>query len=310
MESTKSKSRKNNKRKGKRGFFLCFKPTTLDDPFEEASRRNRANRVLKYFAVKEKKSGVGLPTKLSSALSTDNCTREACSCKGRRKKNDDHCSFWQALKTAWIDAAKKNTKKKTAKQKLCRTSRESVVSVDDKFLSPKHDSLLQREGSYNNKKRTHSNASSSFCCSSAFTASSSRSTSSTLSSHTLGSNSSEMSRSNSISLPSNASTGVTNFKKEDGVKESVKAQGRSDNSKGLLLLMFSLLVLTLCGKFCAILCTSIWLLVVPRRSSQSNQPAGFPESKLDSVQYRKKIIMEGLLDRNRGRVNIASMAKP
>ncbi|KAI4322866.1 hypothetical protein L6164_022517 [Bauhinia variegata] len=246
MESTKTKSRKKNKSKGQKRILLCFKPTTLDDSFEEKSPRNRADPVLTCFAVAEEESRIVLPTILSSALSSEDCTVDG----SRRNKNADHRSFWQALKAAF---AKKVTKKKAATQKLCSTSSESrkvsTFDVDDKT------------------RQTNSIASSGFRCSSAFTPSSLSSTISTpiSSSRTLGSSShsTELSRTSSTSLLSSANTELIGF---DFVWQILCYTLHFD--------------LALCGA----------------SPEFAMQPAGFKEmSKLDSVQYKKKIIMEGCL---------------
>ncbi|XWS39528.1 hypothetical protein CRYUN_Cryun18bG0063300 [Craigia yunnanensis] len=77
-------------------------------------------------------------------------------------------------------------------------------------------------------------------------------------------------------------------------------RGSSSNS-AIILLLISLAVTIFWGKFCAILCTSIWLYFLPHQ-----QPVGVtgnlenikrsPEKK--SRDYKKKVIMDGLLERN------------
>ena len=70
------------------------------------------------------------------------------------------------------------------------------------------------------------------------------------------------------------------------------------NNMIVCLFLTSLLVLVLYGKFCAILCTSIGFFVVsPRRRWARNEGCVCEETEFDSVQYKKKIIMEGMLDR-------------
>ncbi|KAF1899768.1 hypothetical protein Lal_00019899 [Lupinus albus] len=61
--------------------------------------------------------------------------------------------------------------------------------------------------------------------------------------------------------------------------------------------LISLVALILWGKFCAILCTLIgFFLVHPQRKRNR---ALSVDTKFDSVQYKKKIIMEGLHQRRR-----------
>lgn len=86
----------------------------------------------------------------------------------------------------------------------------------------------------------------------------------------------------------------------------------------LCMFLVSLLVLILWGKFVAILCTSIlFYLVRPSRrwpSSCNNEGVLCGESnnnnEFDSVQYKKKVIMEGLLDRSHSRVPLGSSSMP
>lgn len=67
-----------------------------------------------------------------------------------------------------------------------------------------------------------------------------------------------------------------------------------------LAIFTSLLVLTFWGKLFAVICTSLWFYLVPSRSGKWSRPAGRVK-KFDSVEHKKKIVMEGLLKRNRGR---------
>lgn len=94
----------------------------------------------------------------------------------------------------------------------------------------------------------------------------------------------------------------------DGIGVTKQKQDVGDSRKGYygsnmvvcLPLITSLVVLILWGKFCAILCTSIGFFVVPpRRGKPCHEGTHFGENEFDSVQYKKKIIMEGLLERRR-----------
>lgn len=68
---------------------------------------------------------------------------------------------------------------------------------------------------------------------------------------------------------------------------------------GFYYVLMSLFVLIFWGKACAIVCTCTWLLFVPRRSVSNNVSSRIDEiSKACSERYKKKVIMEGLLERN------------
>ncbi|OVA06775.1 hypothetical protein BVC80_8725g5 [Macleaya cordata] len=75
----------------------------------------------------------------------------------------------------------------------------------------------------------------------------------------------------------------------------------------LSLLLFSLSVLIFWGKICAILCTSTWFYFVStsRRDIEEEDEDDespvmdkSPEEIIQSKEYKKKVIMEGLLERN------------
>lgn len=55
------------------------------------------------------------------------------------------------------------------------------------------------------------------------------------------------------------------------------------------------------GKLCAILCTSAWFYFVPRLRSEDSVSNGLisAESFYDSEEYKKKVVMDGFLERSR-----------
>ncbi|XP_019412734.1 PREDICTED: uncharacterized protein LOC109325046 [Lupinus angustifolius] len=78
-----------------------------------------------------------------------------------------------------------------------------------------------------------------------------------------------------------------------------KQDGGCYSSKMVVYLpLISLVALILSGKFCAILlCTLIGFFLVPPHRTRNR--ALYGDTKFDSVQYKKKIIMEGLHQRKR-----------
>lgn len=94
--------------------------------------------------------------------------------------------------------------------------------------------------------------------------------------------------------------------KSDNVEEQGlmlrHGKGMHNCSSGLCLILLSLLVLVMWGKVCAIVCTSTWLFLVPRLGSWNKSFRLMDNSrKIDYEEQKKKIIMEGLLQRNRNR---------
>ncbi|KAG9452805.1 hypothetical protein H6P81_005709 [Aristolochia fimbriata] len=79
----------------------------------------------------------------------------------------------------------------------------------------------------------------------------------------------------------------------------------SGTTTALCLLAFTLTITILWGRLCAIFWTSTWLYFVRRRQSESPQKTAYspPEStvklpEVETKEYKKRIIMEGLLGRN------------
>lgn len=90
-------------------------------------------------------------------------------------------------------------------------------------------------------------------------------------------------------------------------KNIVRSSEFFNTNIGLSLIMLSLLVLIVYGKICAILCTSTWLLLMSARFKERvvvknslKWDYQLPRESVDSGEYKKRVIMEGLLDRNRG----------
>ncbi|GMJ00535.1 hypothetical protein like AT5G08240 [Hibiscus trionum] len=70
---------------------------------------------------------------------------------------------------------------------------------------------------------------------------------------------------------------------------------------GISVIMVTLIILVLWGRVCAILCTSAWLYICPRfraRSNANESTANPNDTYLSSKEYKKKVVLEGLLHRN------------
>lgn len=84
-----------------------------------------------------------------------------------------------------------------------------------------------------------------------------------------------------------------------------ETDGRLDPIFGMSIIMVTLVIMLLWGKLCAILCTSAWFFMVPRlrRAMDSNvvveNGLNSGERDLNSEEYKKKVVLEGLLQRNR-----------
>ncbi|KAI3728558.1 hypothetical protein L6452_17196 [Arctium lappa] len=98
---------------------------------------------------------------------------------------------------------------------------------------------------------------------------------------------------------------------DDGVFDKTTPLGGGfDSIIGMSIILVTLVIMMLWGKLCAILCTSAWFFIAPRlgaaaageRSAVVTAEKRLPESgnilDLESVEYKKKVVLEGLLQRN------------
>ncbi|XP_028807602.1 uncharacterized protein DDB_G0271670-like [Neltuma alba] len=281
MESFKTKTGRykiNHNASFKAKFCLCFKPvSSVDDDLEPAT----------------------FSTIFSSALMAD-CREGTHGWRrsSKKKVDDNDTCFWQILKKAFNDTAlmkKIKTRKAASKSKISRSSNMKFEK------NPKQECKNSRSSleSSNSSLFTRSSLSSSANSSS--------------SSQTLGSSSSSSPTSSTTTIS------VTTVKRREDPKLRDKKKGTTnpddDNRTKALcyILVTSLLVLILWGKVFAIICISFWLYLLPRRSELSEPPGPVKkeEEDFDTVEYKKKVIMEGLLDRNRSRlISMDSVARP
>lgn len=184
----------------------------------------------------------------------------------------------------FLRQAKKNKKRKLL-QKLKQSEKVEKESNPEKnSVDSKNKELAKKDDGINisNSNMTGSSHSSLWSSSSSSLSLNSRSLSDT--SRSFRSNSSE-------------------FKPK---QDNMQGNGKGHTSTiGLCLVLVSLMVLVLWGKVCAILCTSTWLFLVPRcskaRINNLSQKILDYEG-IDSKEYKKMIIMEGLLERSRNHV--------
>ncbi|KAG9441931.1 hypothetical protein H6P81_017785 [Aristolochia fimbriata] len=79
--------------------------------------------------------------------------------------------------------------------------------------------------------------------------------------------------------------------------------GDLDPVVGMSVLIVALVVLLLWGRLCAVFCTAAWFYFVPRLRKETRPPesragSGSSSPDKDSVEYKKKVVMEGLLERS------------
>ena len=76
-----------------------------------------------------------------------------------------------------------------------------------------------------------------------------------------------------------------------------------DHVMGMSIIMVTLIIMLLWGRLCAILCTSAWFYFCPRLRTTTiydndSTTANSNDLDLNSEEYKKKVVLEGLLQRN------------
>lgn len=79
--------------------------------------------------------------------------------------------------------------------------------------------------------------------------------------------------------------------------------GKFDSAMGVSIIMVTLVIMLVWGRLCAILCTSAWFYFRSRyrtinNNNDTKSTVNSDESDLNSKEYKKKIVLEGLLERN------------
>ncbi|KAF9678670.1 hypothetical protein SADUNF_Sadunf07G0059200 [Salix dunnii] len=74
---------------------------------------------------------------------------------------------------------------------------------------------------------------------------------------------------------------------------------------GMSIIITTLVIMVVWGKLCAILCTSAWFYFVPRLRSEDTVSNGLisTESFYDSEEYKKRVVLDGFLERSRRSVS-------
>lgn len=97
-------------------------------------------------------------------------------------------------------------------------------------------------------------------------------------------------------------------KNKSNPPENVAPTKKYDTLVGVSVIMVTLIILLLWGRLCAILCTSAWFYFVPRLSSAvkndgvlvERTPTRNPKAvDLNSGEYKRKVVLEGFLERTR-----------
>lgn len=265
---------------------MCFRPVpTVEGPIKFKTSDGSGDPVPTYMAL----GGGGKERTVISDILTSLPDEEI---SGRKEKSRRR--FSRALKAVLFDillvkkmGSKKyrinsfgsNSNLSTKSEKISKSAREKLLDAEDMLRT--NSSRSSSIFSY-----TTTNGSGSSSCASSI-ASNSRSVSQRNGSF----------RTNSMELKQVVQ------QKHIPIPTKKVSRGVFGSNTGLSLLLLSLLVLIFWGKVCAILCTSTWLFFMPPGQSKGGDLAVNMVGMLDvdSDEYKKRIILEGLLERNRSR---------
>ncbi|KAK6229531.1 hypothetical protein QUC31_001975 [Theobroma cacao] len=257
-------------KKRSNGFCMCFHPDDMERGFAVGPGEEQSERVNPFLSP-------------AVHMCSDDVDKDFTVGSFGRKCKLGRRSFSRYVKAVFFETSlMMKMRNKKFGEKLQR-SHNSVKSKPKKVSHPK-----SMEKSCEDNPSTRSSTFASCLCTTSTTNSSS--SSSLLSSLA----SSKCSSSSSLSLPE---------KLENNMQGNV-GKGCYGYNVSMCLLLVTLFVLVFWGKLCAIFCTSTWLFLatcwsikLSPSSSGNYAVEHFPEIDTDKF-YKKKVIMEGLLERN------------
>ncbi|XP_050216374.1 uncharacterized protein LOC126667444 [Mercurialis annua] len=258
-------------------LFLCLKPVVVEDLFANPKGGTSSNSVFKFFDM-ERKDDVIFPRVYSAPEFTDSAANHP---KKKSKRR-----FLRVVKAVFFETSlAKKIKRRTSMKKKKHSNGETLSKVD-KDLNLVKEKLLQQKKFFDGTSVASTMSSSV------------NSTASSI-------NSSTRFVEKGTWFGSFNPIGENNKKKQETMIQE-DGKGHYGSNTGLFLLLVTLLVLVLWGKIFAILCTSTWLFFVPNWSSISGRKS-LKISKIhgdspEMEENKKKIIMEGFLERNRNRL--------
>ncbi|XP_057460317.1 uncharacterized protein LOC130750858 [Actinidia eriantha] len=286
-------------KRGKKKVFACFRPVAIDD---EGSVKPD-DSVISFVSVEDDEKMV-LP-KILTSLSEENLkVYSDDDGGGSRRKEKSRRSFSRILKAVLLKTSLvKKVCRREGRQNSSPTKSNSESERSKKVSNKENEKPKLRESSYAEDCRIDSNRWPSLNYSSSVTASTPM-CSSRASSVTSNSRSSSQRKG---SFRENSES-----KQVDRAISIERERVGYSSHVGLCLLLVSLLVLILWGKVCAIFCTSTCFFLVPRCIGKVGSAVNggkstvngvdSPEIDSESEAYKKRVIMEGFLQRNRSRV--------
>ncbi|KAF7112982.1 hypothetical protein RHSIM_RhsimUnG0172600 [Rhododendron simsii] len=281
-------------------LFKCFRPAAIDDdPIKPDATDGSGNSIFTSI------SGKGKSGKISNSLSGEKgkVYSEGGDAGGdRSNKKRSHRSFSAAVKAVLFDASltKKSSRNRKARQISNSSNINMSSEISQKVSKSSHDQVKasKRDSSAaGDWKTNYSYWSSSLDSSFPTTYSTDHSLSSSRVSSLALDSAPWSEHKESFGAGSAESERIDRFISTDNVREYRRVD------IGLCMFLVSFSVLIFWGRVCAIFCTSMLFLLFDgpnKRIDSARCRIELPE--IGSEEHKKKVIMEGLLERNHSRL--------
>ncbi|CAK9144607.1 unnamed protein product [Ilex paraguariensis] len=283
------------KNRGRNKLFSCFRQVADDDSSVKRNGHGGSDdQVLNYIVIGGggNKGSVLVPKVWNSMCeekSEESLDGDVAGAGKRSTKKRLHRSFSRVLKAVLFDTSLAMEIRNRKSRKNLFGIKSNQSSKREKISNSIKEKPTSKQSSDVNDLLRMDSSSSSLEFSSSTITSSSFSSSCTSSSIT----------SNSRSFIANSMDIKQGYKQTSTITKKTRDCGHYFSSNiGLCLILVCLLVLIFWGRTCAILCTSTWLFFARRGINGIVSP----EKEIDWEEHKKRVIMEGLLERNRSRV--------
>ncbi|KAM7498775.1 hypothetical protein LguiA_023189 [Lonicera macranthoides] len=282
------------KNRGRSKFFFCFRPVVVDDGAVNSDPKDfSGDTALPCTTVgggggKESAVIPKILKSLSDKNSKDSSDVDVAGGEARCRKSKSPRRFTRLIKAVLFDItlSKKFRNRKSRKKSIQSNTDGSSKGESNKFIT---NSLNEKTSSFTESSDTDDT----------LRINSSRSSSLFSSSTNASSSLSSSSCDYSISSNSRSSSERKGSFQLEPNQAPKKVCGFFCSTLVLCLFLLCLLVLILCGRICAILCTLACFFLCSVNAV--NPPVNGVEWNVDveTEEYKKKVIMDGLLERDR-----------
>ncbi|KAI8012773.1 hypothetical protein LOK49_LG06G00642 [Camellia lanceoleosa] len=276
------------KNRGRSKLWLCLRPIAIEEEEEGKKSPGRTEGTgdpdLAYITVDKGQEKKMVIPKILTSLSEAKLNVSSCLGGGGGRRNNERSrrSLSRVIKAVFFE---------TSLAKKVRSSRKD--SAKTKKVSKSANEKL-RESSESSNSSMNYNRSFSVTSSAPFCSSSSASS-------TLNSRSSSERKESFLAsqVESKPQASPVESKQVDRSISTKKVVENYSSNMVMLLLLLCLLVLILWGKVCAIVCTSTCFFLVPNNVKRVGSTIkNVQSSEIESEEHKKRVVMQGLLERN------------